>query len=205
MTDRPSAEELTRQAEAGLEAGQRTEARTLLQQAIRQESQYAPAWLALAQTDDSLAEQRVHLKRVLEIEPQNAVAQAHFEALTGKSAYARPPSSRRVDMDRWDRLLSALFTGYWVLISVPNLFSKAVMTAPLNFAAMGAVLLMLLAGLIAVLGYQRRWGVYLFAVGAGGILIISVLNHGSQQNTALVIVGFILVIGRVVRRWNTLS
>src|SRR4051812_38144182 len=105
MVDHPNAKELTGQAEAALEAGQRDEARALLQEAIRQESQYAPAWLALAQTDDNFAEQRVHLKRVLEIDPQNAEAQAQFEALTGKSAYARPPSSRRVNMDRWYRLV----------------------------------------------------------------------------------------------------
>jgi hypothetical protein len=91
--------DLLSQGVAALKAGQRAEARTLLQQVIKQDKQNEMAWLWLSGAVDTDKERRICLQRVLAINPSNEVAQRGLQHLgleltTSSQAQQRIPPKK---------------------------------------------------------------------------------------------------------------
>ncbi len=77
---------------AAAKAGQRIEARRLLEQVLEIDDNNEQAWLVLASVVDTLRERRICLENVLEINPGNERARQALEKLGPESATAQPAS-----------------------------------------------------------------------------------------------------------------
>ena len=84
------ADQLTQQAIAAAQAGDRDEARSLLQQATELDPRNAEAWLWLAGVEDDLEEKRRCFQRVLELEPYNEQARLGLQRVEAKLGIAQP-------------------------------------------------------------------------------------------------------------------
>lgn len=84
------ADQLTQQAIAAAQAGDRDEARALLQQATELDPRNAEAWLWLAGVVDELEEKRRCFQRVLELEPYNEQARLGLQRVEAKLGIAEP-------------------------------------------------------------------------------------------------------------------
>ncbi|MCZ7541256.1 MAG: hypothetical protein M5U29_15360 [Anaerolineae bacterium] len=73
------------------QAGQRSDARRLLEEVVAADPQQALAWMWLATVADDRDERVRCLTRALELEPGNRAAQEAYQQLTGQ-VYAPPPS-----------------------------------------------------------------------------------------------------------------
>lgn len=67
-------QKLYQQAVQAAKAGNRVEARELLEQVVEEDEQNVRAWLALARLTDNLNEKRICLTTVLQLDPNNATA-----------------------------------------------------------------------------------------------------------------------------------
>lgn len=80
MSETPSIPDLVHQAIAAAKAGRRREARALLARALQKNPQHVTAWLWMSGVVDSPQEQVECLRRVLAIDPENAVARKGLAA-----------------------------------------------------------------------------------------------------------------------------
>src|ERR687885_2806056 len=80
-----------------IRAGERAEARELFRMVTREDPRNAQGWLWLAGAAEDREEKRAALERVMEIDPQNALARKGLSALagtrTGAAATASPSPS----------------------------------------------------------------------------------------------------------------
>ena len=83
--------EKLQQAIALAQAGQRSDARRLLEEVVAADPQQALAWMWLATVADDRDERVRCLTRTLELEPGNRAAQEAYQQLTGQ-VYAPPPT-----------------------------------------------------------------------------------------------------------------
>jgi hypothetical protein len=81
-----------RQGIAAVNAGQKTEARRILMQVVRQDKRNEMAWLWLSGTVDTDEERRICLENVLAIDPNNGAARRGLEHLLA-SKDVRPLSA----------------------------------------------------------------------------------------------------------------
>ncbi len=77
------------------QAGQRMEARRLLQQILAEDPQLVPAWVWLATVTADRAEKVACLERALTLEPDNRTAQQAYLHLTGHAYEPPPPTPTR--------------------------------------------------------------------------------------------------------------
>lgn len=86
------AKELRQQGIAAAKAGQKDEARHLLQQSIRLEPNSEAAWLWLASVARETREREFCLQKILEINPNNETANKALEQLQQEQAASAPPT-----------------------------------------------------------------------------------------------------------------
>jgi hypothetical protein len=85
------------------QAGQRLEARRLLQQILAEDPRLVPAWVWLATVTADRAEKVACLERALALEPDNRTARQAYVQLTGRPYQPPPPPPTR----SWRRALTA--------------------------------------------------------------------------------------------------
>lgn len=131
----PNANTILQQAVAALKAGNKAEARTLLTQAIKQNSLNAQAWLYLSAVVDTPAQRRECLERVLYLEPRNATAQ---HALTQLSETTKVQPETRATGTLPPALTAPAQTRHLLYLGAIFLFaivlSVAVLAAVINKA-----------------------------------------------------------------------
>ncbi len=96
MADKVFAAERTRQAIAAAEAGEVTDARTLLSEALALDPEYELAWLWFAAVTDDPGEEKFCLKKVKDLDPQHK-AVASLNRLVGVKAKQPPELAPIID------------------------------------------------------------------------------------------------------------
>lgn len=84
---------LLQQGIAAIKAGNRAEARKVLEQVVEVSDQNEQAWLWLSACVDSLQDQKTCLENVLALNPNNAKARKGLEAVNQQLSAASPPST----------------------------------------------------------------------------------------------------------------
>lgn len=74
-----SAQDLFQQGKEALEKGERSKAVDLLKRAIEQDSENVEIWVALAESLDDVAEKRIALSTILQLDPENIFAKGELE------------------------------------------------------------------------------------------------------------------------------